>query len=141
MATLNMDEIKSLEELKMSLYTYVNKYNNTIHKSLNGRTPQQRFFEESAMIIRITEEQINRSFLLEIERRVSADSVIIIDGVEYEVDYRYAKQKIRLRYAPDLTKIYVIEDDDTLQEIRILNKHDNAHIKREKVRLTGGDEE
>lgn len=141
MAMLNMDEIKSLEELKKSLYTYVNSYNNTIHTSLNGLTPQQRFFEDSSMIIRMSEEQINRSFLLEIERRVSADSVIIIDGVEYEVDYRYAKQRIRLRYAPDLTKIYLVQENDELQEIRILNKHDNAHIKREKVRLTGGDEE
>lgn len=141
MAMLNMDEIKSLEELKTSLYTYVNSYNNTIHTSLDGLTPQQRFFDDSTMIIRMSEEQINRSFLLEIERRVSADSVIIIDGVEYEVDYRYAKQRIRLRYAPDLTKIYLVQENDDLQEIRILNKHDNAHIKREKVRLTGGDEE
>ena len=81
------------------------------------------------------------SFLLEIERRVSADSVVVIDQVEYEVDCRFAKQRIRLRYSPDLTSIFIVEQDGTLTPIRLLNKQENAFVKREKIHLCRGEEE
>ena len=62
----------------------------------------------------------------------------VIDQVEYEVDYRFAKQKVTLRYSPDMQNIYVVEADGALTPIRLLNKHENASVKREKVHLTGG---
>ena len=83
----------------------------------------------------LTPEQIDKSFLLEIERRVSADCVISIDQIEYEVDCRFAKQKITLRYTPEMDAIYVVETDGSLTPVRLLNKQENAVIKREKVRL------
>ena len=82
---------------------------------------------------------IESSFLLEAERRVSADCVIVMDQIEYEVDYRFAKQRITLRYSPDMEKIFVVEADDSLTPIRLLNKQENSMVKRDKVRLTGGD--
>ena len=80
------------------------------------------------------------AFLLEAERRVSSDSVIVIDQVEYEVDCRFARQRIRLRYSPDMREIYVVEADGTLTPVRLLTKQENALIKRDKVRLCKGDE-
>lgn len=140
MATLNMKDFHTLDELRGSLLTYVKLYNQRVHSSLNGKSPEERFFSEPECIRRISDEQIEHSFLLEIERRVSADSVITIDQIEYEVDYRFAKQRITLRYSPDMDDIYVVEHDGTLTPIRILNKQENSTVKREKVRLTGGDE-
>ncbi|MBQ6148452.1 MAG: transposase [Oscillospiraceae bacterium] len=140
MATLNMKDFHTLDELRGSLLTYVKLYNQRVHSSLNGKSPEERFFSEPEYIRRISDEQIEKSFLLEIERRVSADSVITIDQVEYEVDYRFAKQRITLRYSPDMENIYVIEHDGTLTPIRILNKQENSTVKREKVRLTGGED-
>jgi transposase InsO family protein len=140
MATLNMKDFHTLDELRGSLLTYVRLYNQRVHSSLNGKSPEERFFSEPEYIRRISDEQIESSFLLEIERRVSADSVITIDQVEYEVDYRFAKQRITLRYSPDMDDIYVVEHDGTFTPIRILNKQENSTVKREKVRLTGGDE-
>lgn len=140
MASLDMKEFSSLEELSGSLRTYISEYNRRVHSSLKGMSPQQRFFQEPELIHRLSQEQIDSSFLLEIERRVSTDSVIVIDQTEYEVDYRFAKQKVTLRYSPNLKDIYVVEPDGTLTPIRLLNKHDNALVKREKVHLTGGDE-
>ncbi len=140
MATLDMKEFHTLDELRGSLMTYVNLYNQRVHSSLNGKSPQERFFSEPECIHRISDEQIESSFLLEIERRVSADSVIVIDQVEYEVDFRFAKQRITIRYSPDMNDIYVVEQDGTLSPVRILNKQENAMIKREKVHLTGGDD-
>ena len=138
MASLDMRDFHSLDELRGSLYAFVRQYNQTPHASLSGKSPQERFFSEPELIRRLPDDLIEHSFLLEIERRVSADCVIVIDQVEYEVDYRFAKQRITLRYAPDMNDIYVVEPDGTLTPIHLLNKQENASVKREKVHLTGG---
>ena len=140
MASLDMRDFHTLEELRGSLLTFVRSYNQRPHSSLKGMSPQERFFQEPELICRLPDEQIESSFLLEIERRVSADSVIVIDQVEYEVDYRFAKQRITLRYTPDMKDIFIVEADGALTPIRLLNKHDNASVKRDKVRLTGGED-
>ena len=80
--------------------------------------------------------KIDDSFMFEVERRVSIDNVIVIDQVEYEVPYRYSKMRIRLRYAPDLSRIYIIEDNDSLTEIKLLDKHANAKAKRKTILLS-----
>ena len=139
MSQLNMNEFSSINELASSLFKFVNKYNKTIHSSLNGKTPEDRFYEEGCLIKRLSDETIDTSFLLEYERRVSSDNVIVIDETEYEVPYIYSKQKITLRYSADFESVYVVnKDNHELIPIKLLNKHDNSHIKREKVRLTGG---
>ena len=140
MAALDMRDFHSLEELRGSLYAFVQQYNQSPHSSLRGLSPQDRFFSEPEQIRRLSEEDIHQNFLLEIERRVSADSVIVIDQIEYEVDYRFARQRIRLRYSPDMKEIFIVEADGTLTPLRLLNKTENALIKREKVRLCKGDE-
>lgn len=76
----------------------------------------------------------------EIERRVSADNVIVIEQVEYEVDCRFAKQRITLRYSPGFEDIYIVEKDGSLSPVRLLNKHGNAVAKREKVHLCADEE-
>lgn len=140
MAGLDMRDFHTLDKLRGSLYTYVSQYNQRIHSSLNGKSPQERYFSEPDCFQRLPEDKIDQLFLLELERRVSIDCVVTIDHIEYEVDYRFAKQRIRLRYSPDMESIYVVEADGTLTPIRLLNKVENADIKREKPRLYGGDD-
>ena len=140
LASLDIRDFHSLEELRGNLLAWVHLYNNTPHASLKGKTPQERFFSEPEHIRRLPPEQLDKDFLLEIERRVSSDSVIVIDQVEYEVDFRFAKQRIRLRYSPDMKDIFIVEPDNSLTPIRLLNKQENAHIKREKIHLCRGEE-
>ena len=141
LASLDMRQFHSLDELRTHFASYVSRYNQTVHSSLEGKTPQERFFSEPEQIRRLSKEQIDTCFLLEVERRVSADCVIMIDKVEYEVHYRYAKQKIRLRYSPGMETVYVVEPSGVLTPIRLLNKQDNAVVKRDRVRLSeGGDD-
>lgn len=139
MATLDMKNFHTLDELRGSLLSFVHCYNQTVHSSLNGKSPQERFFSEPELIRRLAPELIKSSFLLEIQRRVSPDCVILIDQIQYEVDYRFARQKVTLRYSPDMEDIYVVESDGSLTAIRLLNKQENASVKREKFHLTGGD--
>lgn len=140
MASLNMQDFHSLEEIRGSLFSYVQRYNQSPHSSLHGKSPQDRFFSEPEQIRRLPGEELEKAFLLEVERRVSADSVIVISQVEYEVDCRFARQRIRLRYSPDMQEIYVAEADGTLTPVRLLNKQENALVKRDKIRLCKGDE-
>ena len=140
MASLDMQDFHSLDELRGSLHAYVRRYNQSPHSSLRGMTPQDWFFSEPEQIRRLPADDIDKNFLLEIERRVSPDCVIVIDQTEYEVDCRFARQRIRLRYSPDMKDIFVVESDTTLTPIRILNKTENAFIKREKIHLCKGDE-
>lgn len=141
MSQINKNDYDTLDKLRESLFSYVKSYNHTIHSSLNNLCPQDRFFEESPLIKRLKEDDIAAVFLLEYERRVTADNVIMIDEIQYEVDYRYSKQKIILRYSPDLSKIYVVDKQTgELQPIKLLNKQENSIIKREKVKLIGGNE-
>jgi len=138
MSQLNMKDFSSIDMLRTSLMEFVNNYNKSVHSSLNGKSPQERFFEESYIIKRLSEDEIDKAFLLEYERRVSADNVIVLDETEYEVPYKYAKQRITLRYSADFKKVYVVDKlSGELTPIKLLNKHDNSHIKREKIRLTG----
>lgn len=139
-ASLDIREFSSLDKLRGNLLAWVHLYNNTPHASLKGKTPQERFFAEPELIRRLSQEQLDKDFLLEIERRVSADSAIVIDQVEYEVDFRFAKQRIRLRYSPDMKEIFIVEPDHSLTPIRLLNKQENADVKREKIRLCRGED-
>lgn len=140
MASLDIRNFSSLDGLRGNLLAWVHLYNNTPHASLKGKTPQERFFSEPELIRRFPQELLDKDFLLEIERRVSADCVIVIDQVEYEVDSRFAKQRIRLRYSPDMKEIFIVEPDNSLTPIRLLNKQENADIKREKIHLCRGED-
>ena len=137
MSQIVVKDFHSIHDIRTSLMYFVDQYNKNPHSSLDGCSPEERFFKESHMIKRLSQEQIQHSFLLECDRRVSADSVIIIDEVHYEVDYRYAKQKITIRHSPDLKEVFVVDSaTGALEPIKLLNKNANAHIKREKVRYT-----
>ena len=140
MSTLDIRDFHSLEELRGNLLAYTSKYNQSPHSSLKGASPQDRFFSEPECIRRLSETEIENSFLLEIERRVSSDSVIVINQMEYEVDYRFARQRIKLRYSPDLKDIFIVEANGALTPIRLLNKQENAFVKREKLHLCRGEE-
>lgn len=140
MASLDMRDFPSLDALNGSLSSYIRSYNLSAHSSLKGKSPQERFFCEPEKIRRLPEEKLQTDFLLELERRVSADSVVSIGNVEYEVDMRFARQRIRLRCSPGMEEVYVVETDGTLLPVRLLNKQENASVKREKLLLSEGGE-
>lgn len=135
MRAIDWNTFKSIDELETSLLVYVNNYNNTIHSSL-GMTPSERFFSESEYIKRLSEREVRECFYLEKECKVSADNVIILDKHQYEVPYIYSKQLIKIRYSYDLKDVFVVNNDGTLLEIKLVDKIANSKIKREKVKYS-----
>ena len=136
MSNYNKNSREDLEEMRRSLFDFVEEYNTRVHRSL-GTSPSDRFFKESSLITRLSDELLSSAFLLEMERTVSIDNVIVIDNKEYEVDYRFAKKRIKLRYSKDLSEVFVVDEDTgELEKIRLLNKVDNSGVKRTKIRFS-----
>ena len=138
LASLDMRNFNTLDELRKDFAQYVLRYNQSKHSSLAGKTPQERYFSEPDQFRRLPHDKIETDFLLETERRVSADCVLTLNNTEYEVHYRYAKQRIRIRYSPDIKTVYVVEPYGELTPIRLLNKHENSVVKRERIQLSEG---
>lgn len=137
LCTIKPNDYKNLEDFNKDLRAYIHKYNTSNHSSLGeGVSPTDRFYSQSELIIQMTDEEIERSFLLEEDRKVSNDCVIKLNNQLYEIDYHYQNQKILIRYSPDLSKVYVVDrDDGSLKEIKLLDKKGNSKIKRKKVKL------
>lgn len=136
MSNYNKNSGENFEDMRQSLFKFVEEYNNRVHKSL-GTSPNHRFFKESSLIIRLSDDLLASAFLLEMERTVSIDNVIVIDNKEYEVDYKYAKKRIRLRYSKDFSEVYVVDDETgELEKIKLLNKVSNSGVKRNKIRFS-----
>lgn len=139
MSGLKFSDFKSLEEIRENLHTYVKTYNLGPHSSLNGISPTDKFFSQGYAIKRLSPRKIEESFLKEEERKVTRDAVIVLNGIQYEVDYTYSNQKIKLRYAPDLSTVYVVNPgDNELIPIKLLDKVENSNIKRKSHDFTKG---
>ena len=135
MRAIDWNTFQSLEELEESLQEYVKQYNTTYHSSID-MTPSERFFQESEYIKRLSDKQSKESFFLERDCKVSADNIIILDKMLYEVPYRYSKQKIKIRYSYDLKDVYVVNSNGELTPIHLVDKISNSKAKRDKVRYT-----
>ncbi len=137
LCTIKPNDYNNLDDFNKDLRAYIHKYNTSDHSSLGeGVSPTDRFYSQSELIIQMSDEEIERSFLLEEDRKVSNDCVIKLNNQLYEIDYHYQNQKILIRYSPDLSKVYVVDrDDGSLKEIKLLDKKGNSKIKRKKVKL------
>lgn len=80
-------------------------------------------------------EEIEKSFLHRITRKVRKDGTIIIQTVLYEVPQKYINQTINLRYAADDTsELYIIDRNNKIVEtVYKLDKVANSKIKRKGI--------
>ena len=58
----------------------------------------------------------------------------------YEVVYRYENQRVTPRYTPDMTYIFGSEAVGSITPVHLIDKQDDAFVKRDKVRLAGGED-
>ncbi len=134
MRGLDWDKIKDLNELNEMLFEFINDYNSKEHSSLDGKSPKQRFIEDLGLINKMDNELIDSYFLHTFYPTIRSDSIARINGVEYEVDTKYIKQKIVVKLNPkDALVAWIYEDDEPVCEIKPVNKIDNSSIKRKKT--------
>jgi transposase len=72
-------------------------YNHLPHEALDGDTPHQRF-TQSSRALRPAQSQkwLTQCFTIGLKRRVSADHVVSVDGVQYEVPRGHAGESATL---------------------------------------------
>lgn len=121
----------TIDTFRKDFLDYVYRYNNEIH-SITKISPFCKYFYSDDIRIMLSQETIDKAFLLEIDRKVSIDNVIQINNKDYEVPYEFSNKHIKLRYSPDFKYVYVVAPDGSLKEIQLLDKTANSKIKREK---------
>lgn len=130
MSCFHVTSKTTIDEFRQGLLEYVVEYNNSVHSELNGKTPIERYFNSGEEIKELNKDFIEKTFLLEIERKVSPDCVIQIDNIEFEVPQKYSKKQIKIRFSSDYKSCYVVNSDGELEKIELLDKKANAQIKR-----------
>ena len=86
--------------LELRLRHYVREiYNQRPHESLAGDSPAQRFFADlKPLRFPENDAELRRKFEIHLDRRVSADHVVSVDGILYEVPRGYAGQRVLIHH-------------------------------------------
>jgi len=71
-------------------------YNHTPHESLDGATPAERFQAAGRTLEKLERHRLDPHFRSGCERRTSADNIVSLDGVKYEMPLGYAGKKVQL---------------------------------------------
>lgn len=129
---LTPEELASEETLSKALATYVEgTYNHRPHRSLDGKSPMERFLADEEHIRLLSDDRLEQAFLHETHRRVGKDATLSLDNVVFEAPQHFIDQRVRLRYSPyDPEQIWIENDDGQLIPIRPVRAADNAFIPR-----------
>ena len=137
LSQLNMNEIKSLEELNLRFWKWLDEdYHKKPHSSLNGSTPLDFFMSQISRVKLCTDPaQLEEKFLLSIKRKVNHDGTFPINKILYETDIKFAGQRVEVRYDPQwldipFMPVFIYHEDKKVGEAVQVNFHDNAHMKR-----------
>jgi transposase InsO family protein len=86
--------------LELRLGHYVHEvYNQRPHESLSGDSPAQRFqADPKPLRFPETDAELRRKFEIHLGRRVSADHIVSLEGVLYEMPRGYAGQRVVLHH-------------------------------------------
>jgi len=110
LATLDLSEVHSLEELNAKFLTYAESvYNQKPHSSLDGLSPMERYLKDQGRLKFVeSQELLERVFLHEVNRKVKKDATISILNRVFEVPQPFIGQSIKVRFDPeDLSKVFV----------------------------------
>jgi transposase InsO family protein len=132
MNTVDWNTFLSLEDVNLSLNTFLSeKYTNQIHSSINS-TPKDRFMRDYDKLRFLSVEELEIHFYHRRECRVSNAATIKMLGNVYETPQEYIGSKIKIRYLPtDLSKLFIFSSNNKIiHTIYPIKKIDNSKIKR-----------
>ena len=132
MNATDWNEFKSLDDVKESLSEFIhNNYINKIH-SVTKETPNSRWHNDYKKIIFLDNNKIEESFLHRSTHKVRLDRTIKFNNEYYEVPFKYVGTTIETRYDPnDLSILYLYENNERKEELKIVDKIINSKIKRQ----------
>jgi putative transposase len=122
-------------ELRLRHFMF-RQYNHCPHEGLHGQTPWERFNSDSREL-RFFENSgdLKRAFVLHHKRRVSADNIVSLGGVKYEMPCGYEKSYVILRHLILEKKVCFIHEGKEIA-LSCPDIHANALYKRPKTRIS-----
>ena len=119
------------EAVRLRLRHWLTKgYNPTPHESLAGDTPFDRFHTDTTPLrFPDTRQKLDSLFMITMKRRVSADNVVAVDSVAYEMPKGYAGERVLL-YRRVLTDTIHFLHHDRLIQLHPVDTALNARRKR-----------
>jgi transposase InsO family protein len=118
-------------ELRLQHYTE-QVYAHRPHESLGGETPWRRFHDDlKPLRFPDDREHLRASFETWIERRVTADHVVTVDGTDYEMPKGYGGQKVMLRRRLLEGSVGFLHEGKVI-DLHEVDVHSNARSQRAK---------
>ena len=127
---LDMNTIHSLEQFNGIFTDFIRSYNLTFHTGIQC-TPFERYqaTADQARPIK-SQEWLDESFLNRVYRKVRKDSTVSIDSACYDVPMQFIGMKVEIRFTPgDMSSAFILYDNTHFQ-IRLTNRNENCHTKR-----------
>lgn len=126
--------------LSLRLQHYLREvYNHRPHESLGKLTPYERFHaDERPLRMPESDEELRSRFLLHIKRTVSADHIVSVDSVHYEIPRGHAGEKL-LVHRHLLDNTLSVLHDGRLVDIHPVDLHANASARRARARARDND--
>ncbi len=133
---LELDSIKSLEDLNMRLHTWVEtEYHRSAHRGLAGKkTPLDAWLEKASYVHHMDPTiDLDRVFYHEISRKVLNDSTITIGNTLYEVSSILIGKSVRISYDPhqSVKRMLVSYDGKSYGEARLVDTYANTRVRRD----------
>jgi transposase InsO family protein len=118
-------------ELRLSHYLR-EVYNQSPHEGLGTAIPSERFLSDQRPLrLYDSEQELKNKFVVHFERRVSADHVISVESVNYEVPRGHAGEKIVV-YRHLFEETLSVLHDGKVVTIKPVDLVANAHARRAK---------
>jgi transposase InsO family protein len=110
-------------------------YNHLPHEALDGQTPHQRFHQDPRPLRPApSADWLRERFTVRLERRVSKDHIVPVDGVDYEVPRGHGGEKVvlvrRLLERTDDTDALYLRHQDKLVRLHPVDLALNARTRR-----------
>ena len=140
MYNTDFDQFKNIEDIDSAFALYISKKNNSPHASLNGNTPVNVFMDDESSIRRVEAERLEKIFYHTATRKVANDATIRLNTKVFETKQEYIGSKITIKYKPDLSEVYIF-DDDSYIKISEVKKVDNSKIKRKRPLFSKEDDQ
>ncbi|WP_129545158.1 DDE-type integrase/transposase/recombinase [Thermoanaerobacter ethanolicus] len=133
LSTIDPTSIKSIDELNMMFFKWLEEdYNRKEHSSI-GMSPLDFFMSQISRVNMCGDiDMLNECFLIRVNRKVNKDATLKVENILYETEEKFKGMRLEVRYDPqwlkDNTPLLLFHEGKKVGEAYKVNFHDNAKI-------------
>lgn len=133
LSTIDPTSIKSIDELNMMFFKWLeDDYNRKEHSSI-GMSPLDFFMSQISRVNMCGDiDMLNECFLIRVNRKVNKDATLKVENILYETEEKFKGMRLEVRYDPqwlkDNTPLLLFHEGKKVGEAYKVNFHDNAKI-------------